>query len=481
MGEFTTAVEEEVKQFISNVLCIDDEIVYESREIKPEAASLVEPGRGNPVSAEDDQGTGYPVRGQQLRADLMIAEFAKAGILCTPLNPRHIVESYIDAVIAKADVIILDWEINLPGLPGDQPAENYCLTIMKKLKAQDRFRLVIIYTGAGAEDIESEINKICPMTSSTNLVWEIWGKPDSFRRKNTTNYEELPLRIIQKFAAENSGILPAAVLRSLTGIRETSFRLLNTFTKDLDKALLYHRMLIPNPEDAEEFCRDIIADEFLGIIKDADPGKYISMASIEKYIAEKNPRFLASENPNVYYGSEDIKRFLTTKLTDEEVKKIHSGSKIDDAEILKRFSAISTTGTSKNSFLQLGCILEIKGKTSRYYLCLQPPCDSVRIKGWTRFIFCGLKLDSPSNISFYINNEKGNKAFKIDYRSKYVFVFKGNGKISLNTPLVSKEGEEFSCIGQLKPMFAQKIANEFAASISRVGIDQFEWLRLKGR
>jgi hypothetical protein len=155
------------------------------------------------VSAEDDQGTGCPVRGQQLRADLMIAEFAKAGILCTPLNPRHIEESYIDAVIAKADVIILDWEINLPGLPGDQPAENYCLTIMKKLKAQDRFRLVIIYTGAGAEDIESEINKICPMTSSTNLVWEIWGKPDSFHRKKTINYEELPLRIIQKFAAEN--------------------------------------------------------------------------------------------------------------------------------------------------------------------------------------------------------------------------------------------------------------------------------------
>jgi hypothetical protein len=248
-------------------------------------------------------------------------------------------------------------------------------------------------------------------------------------------------------------------------------------------------MLIPNSEDAEEFCRDIIADEFLGIIKDAEPGKYISMAYIEKYIAEKEPRFLASENPDTHYAPEDMKRlFSTKKLTDEEdkqfskeAKKIHSGSKIHDEEILKRFSALSTTRTSGNSFLQLGCILEMQGKPPKYYLCLQPPCDSVRIDEGTGLIFCGLDPDPPSNISFYINTVGKNKAFRIDYRSRYVFVFKGNDKISLKAPLVSKNGEEFSCIGQLKPMFAQKIANEFATVISRVGIDQFEWLRLQSR
>jgi hypothetical protein len=132
MSEFTKIVEEEVKQFISNVLCIDDEIVYDAQDTKPkEAAVLIEPGRGNVVTGGTSE-PGIPAGGQQLRADTMIAEFAREGILCTPLNPRHITESYLDAVLAKADVIILDWEFKFPGLPGDKPAENYCLNIIKK-------------------------------------------------------------------------------------------------------------------------------------------------------------------------------------------------------------------------------------------------------------------------------------------------------------------------------------------------------------
>jgi hypothetical protein len=336
---------------------------------------------------------------------------------------------------------------------------------------------VIIYTGSGFEDIDSEIERVCPLGS--NVVWEIWGKPSSSRDGNITDYGELPLKIIKKFASENSGILPAAVLRSLSGIRSNSFRLLNAFTKDLDKALLYHRMLIPNSEDAEEFCGDIIADEFFGIIKDVYPGEYIAAKHLEKYIAEKDPKFLSSKHSETYYSQDELKRLLFTEFKKKKVEQIYWTVK--DEEMLKRFSAISTTKTSLNSFLQLGCVLEMRGEPPEYYLCLQPPCDSVRIDGWTNFIFCGLENNPISNISFYINDGKDNKSFKIDYRSKYIFIFSGKDKISLAGTLVSKNKEEFTCIGQLKPMFAQKIANEFAAHISRVGIEQFEWLRKKGR
>jgi hypothetical protein len=479
MSEFTKIVEEEAKKFISNVLCIDDEIVYDEQDAKPEAAVLVEPRRGALISLEDDFESRPPVGGQKLRANLMITEFAKAGILCTPLNPRYITEAYLDAVLAKADVIILDWEFKFPGLLRDKPAENYCLNVIRKLIGQDRFRLVIIYTGAGSEDIDSEMEEACPLGS--NVVWEIWGKPSSLRKGSTTDYGELPLKIIKKFAAENSGILPAAVLRSLTGIRENSFRLLNAFTKDLDKALLYHRMLIPNSEDTEEFCGDIIADEFLGILKDADLGKYISTEYCEKYIAEKEPKFLSSKNPDTCYSQDELKRFLATKPDDKDVKRICANIKNDDEEMLKQFSALSTTRKSGNSFLRLGCILELKSEPPEYYLCLQPPCDSVRIKDRASFIFCGLEYNPVSNISFYINDGKENKSFKIDYRAKHVFIFYGKDKIRLDGTLVSENKEEFTCIAQLKPMFAQKIANEFAAYISRIGIDQFEWLRLKGK
>jgi hypothetical protein len=480
MNEFTKIVEKEAKHFISNVLCIDDEVVYDSQDVEPEVVELVEPGRENLVPGEDDSVPGTSVGRRQLRADLMIAAFAREGILCTPLNPQHIDKSDLDAVLAKADVIILDWEIILPGLPADKPASDYCLQIIEELKKQDRFRLVIIYTGAGDEDIASEIDKICPKKTKTNIVWEIWGKPNSLRKGDKVDYEKLPLEIIKKFAGENSGILPAAVLRSLTGIRENSFRLLNTFTKDLDKALLYHRMLIPNSDDAEKFCRDIIADEFLGILNDLDPGQYINDEYAVKYIDEKKPEFLISKNPKTSYSQDKIKHFLSAEIDKKDVNKIISGSKLYDEDMLKRFSVISTTRTLKNSFLQLGCVLKRQAESSEYYLCLQPPCDSVRIEEQTGFIFCGLQDNPKSNISFYINYENENIAFKIDYRSRYVFVFEGNNKISLTDVLVSKNKKEFTCIGQLKPMFAQKIANEFASGISRVGIDQFEWLRKQG-
>jgi hypothetical protein len=479
MGEFTDIVEVEARQFISNVLCIDDEIVYDSQDDGPQTSVLVEPGRGNLISAEDDSNPGIPASKRQLRADIIIAEFAKTGILCTPLNPRHIEKSYLDALIAKADVIILDWEIRIPGLPADRPAENHCLDILQKLRGLDRFRLVIIYTGAETENIETEIEKICPREPGTNTAWEIWRKPKSLFKENITNYDELPLKIIKKFAFENSGILPAAVLRSLTGIRETSFRLLTTFTKDLDTALLYHRILVPESNDSEEFCQNLIADEFLGIIKDANPGKYIGTEYMEKYIAEKPLKFLGPKDSDACYSPEELKCFLMTKLTNKEITDLYKKSKFDNEELLKRFSSISTAKSSKNSFLQLGCVLKLKEDSPKYYLCLQPPCDSVRIEEGTGFIFCGLKPNPSSNISFYLNNENEYIAFKSVYRSRHIFVFEGQGKIYLGDGLISKNGEKFTCIGQLKPMFAQKTANEFASSISRVGIDQFEWLRLK--
>ena len=75
------------------------------------------------------------------------------------------------------------------------------------------------------------------------------------------------------------------------------------------------------------------------------------------------------------------------------------------------------------------------------------------------------------------------------YKAIETFLFAGdaNGFVSQNNDgdfiTYSPEGNSIALkyICCLKPMFAQKIANNFAANISRVGIDQFEWLRLKGR
>ena len=172
--------------------------------------------------------------------------------------------------------------------------------------------------------------------------------------------------------------------------------------------------------------------------------------------------------------------------------------------MLKEFSVfVSTLDKDAVQNLHLGCVVK---KDDDYYLCLQPACDSVRIPSKESienklddnsnkkqpvpksFVF--LKLEkSEDKVDFYIQNTSEIIGLYVIYNQVENFYFSGDndGLVSLSregfyeTYSTEDASIKFSFVCCLKPMFAQKIANNFAANISRVGIDQFEWLRLKGR
>lgn len=50
---------------------------------------------------------------------------------------------------------------------------------------------------------------------------------------------------------------------------------------------------------------------------------------------------------------------------------------------------------------------------------------------------------------------------------------------SVSNIFKNKKGEEFKWICDLKTEYVQKIIHEISTTYSRIGMDQFEWLRKK--
>lgn len=176
-----------------------------------------------------------------------------------------------------------------------------------------------------------------------------------------------------------------------------------------------------------------------------------------------------------------------------------------DEKIIKLCALENARRTLKNTqndnymTLKMGTIL--KDKEENFYICLQPLCDSVRLTGESNFIFVHGK-QKKSGFNYVIeDSSNGIHKFKIDTKSKniinmsflsddmigmvkadrdddgnYIFYpdhanFDQTQRTYLSIPLY--------WVGELKLSIAQKLSNEISSNLSRVGIDQHEWMRIK--
>ncbi len=176
----------------------------------------------------------------------------------------------------------------------------------------------------------------------------------------------------------------------------------------------------------------------------------------------------------------------------EESKKVDA-----DYAILTHHKSILKPITSLPK-LTLGSV--IQGiKTKHYWVCIQQRCDSVRLEGTERrFLFLPLEgLNSDSSKSFqFITLDKvklqlQKRSFNlrtIKFKEKTgeeAIVAKQSGKDLLFEPFYweghgeykEEKDEVYRWVFDLKDLHAQRIANDFAHELSRVGLDESEWLR----
>ncbi len=534
--DFMELSTEVAKKFLHTVVFVDDRAIYEEIE---QPTELIPPKRR--AKKEEKSEERHHRNAHTLNAKIVTDEFASKGMICSVLKPIE-GESpleYVKQAAKRADVFILDWKINNDD--GKTAREIIKMLISSDNSEYSRLRLIIIYTG------EPDINSIS--VSIKENIAEDFGTDfisdennfafykGHFRiaifAKEETNVNpgceervlsivNLPERLSIEFAKITSGLVSNVAIESLSVLRDNTHLFLSNLGTEIDPPYLAHRALLPNPDDAMNHAVDIIASEFHSLLDNFEVGKKANIEAIDAWLKMKkggNPYTLIWSDMNIKLGCEEICKcqkvgidgfdwipHLGSKTKQDKFKKdaysIFTQTFCDEDENSReldyKFAILTSVknryGGDRSPILTLGTIIkketENSDESEKYWLCLQPRCDCVRIEENRNFFFIPLekvvddrKLDLVIKIDD-INYEK----LKINqnmYQSIHL-KFSSNPKeeqvvrarIEGNDFIFETiDGLVFRWVSELKNEHAQRIANNFAANFSRVGLDESEWLR----
>jgi hypothetical protein len=400
--------------------------------------------------------------------------------------------------------------------------DNGIVNISKEIKLEIQKRLSIT-----SEQITEEEEGFALVFGSMRVV--VFSKPGTknladAHKNRIVEFEELADRATSEFAIMTAGLVSNTVLHSLTQIRLNTHKLLNTFSRTLNAPYLTHRALLPNPEDAENLLSSLIANEIQGIIEESNVGFQGGIDAIREWLtSQKTPvvidfnlldqriLFDTSEKigslleKGIYRTLKDKGGFTNVvtapqqeKVIKELEKKAHSlpwtksfgqNDKTDDFSDDKfaHITVVRSYYAKSIPKMTLGTIVK-KSDNNSYWLCLQPRCDCVRIDVSRPFPFLSLKRNDQ-NFSLVISDDNGFMRFLPSYKPYAISLFtfatrpEHHGEIVADAQnssynFMDTGNIQYKWLGELKPEHAQRIANEFAANLSRVGLDESEWLRL---
>lgn len=391
----------------------------------------------------------------------------------------------------------------------------------------------IIYNEINSEKVPFELDKKeCKVQSnSIKILIRCKAKTDGedirFNQRphlkdKVLKYSELPDFVLKEFTEMTNGLLSNFALLSLTTIRRNSHKILSLFSKDLDSAYLGHKALLPIQNESESLLRDLFCDTISDLLNNESISAKIQEDLIKNWIISniKNEKFY----PGVNFFQRTPE--LVSSLLDSKIEKIElrimelfKGTKLTNAEkkqyitnitplflnldkhqntdsINKKFAILSQYKSlflpqSISPKLTLGTVIRSTKLPEQCFICIQQKCDSVRLdKNKSRkFLFLPLTVDnnkfdiitpdgiklklqkksfSLRTIQFECNNDEGVIKAEMNGDSKYIF------KQIYNT----EADEQFEWLLDLKDLHSQRIVSNYAAELSRVGIDQFEWLRM---
>ncbi|MEZ4829182.1 MAG: response regulator receiver domain [Bacteroidia bacterium] len=495
--------------------------------------------------------------------------FANSQKVCAVYRPETLQDINNLALLAKkADVTVLDWRIEITEEDvadenGEEDAEDidprgtHTLKIIREilsdpLTGKGSLKLILIYTGETnlpgitdtihenlqEQNIENVEKRDCTVFTENIRIIVLakqTGGEDQYKhnpelKNKIVSYEALPDYILTQFTDMTSGLLTNFVLQSLTAIRANTFRLIKLYEKELDAPFVMHRILLPNPEDAEEQLIETLTlsiEALLNYQKTADvvshdrvfdwldtrilANKKISIRGKDLVVDtafikdwEDNGFVEACKKKWIASNFGDVSKKLINEFEDKERKELHKEGSVylreenEPSDIDSKFSILTHHRSnlkqpSSAPRLTLGTLIkqehsgDDKGQKERYYLCIQARCDSVRVDALRKFLFLPLeKVESHSKFHFVVEENEFTKlrivkeAFELrtikfnpNAKHQVVLANESNGKYFFE----SNHGERFQWLADLKEAHAQREVNNFAAKISRVGLDESEWLR----
>ena len=335
------------------------------------------------------------------------------------------------------------------------------------------------------------------------------GRPPDQVEKAEIAEKDLAERIVQEFAAMHQGILPSMALDGMAAVRTSSKKILDKFRSDMDGAFLVHRGLIYPDDDAFEQILELLAEEALAVMSDAqlepEHAKRLADEAIDSLKIKVDWKPKEGRPPAaagvlavklLKEGKSKISKDFDLDKTSLEALHRYLDTKNDSAD--KRLAALYNVRTQyqRRRDLCFGTIVRRKVDTDwEYSLCLMPLCDGVRLSTANnkvyQFPFWKLRTDNAGSPSkgmvielplsegfkqFFSLGKPRDQMWMTAFKaspSKTVAAIEDGGKF-----IYHGESIELEWIARLKPSHAQRIAHDIGSSFSRVGVLEAEWLRL---
>jgi len=470
----------------------------------------------------------------------------------------------IMAASIPADIVIIDWYLRdknpaltkrvLTAIAERDAAEKGHLRLICVYTGQTDIEVVtmdsaaaLLAGGLNSDKIDTEAG--CAYGSHHCLL--VLNKQD-------VHGAALPVKILDALTVLSDGILPAFAFAAVAAVRRNVHHIITRFSSDLDASYVANRLITDPPAEVAELLRELFiseCDTALGLEQVAD--HFLSENQIKCWFANRDQPIAARKfkaeiervtgaGKTVKEGKEidiDIKflhSLLAGGITDCSVITEHGP--IDFPESLRgkvsaalhkkedhpagerrfaRFAALkreafgNTKLTSDEKWtpsLTLGTLLcrqiELPARAEgeevktimKYYYCLSPSCDTIRIKGSERN-FLLLELEEGKGNANLIVLEKEGRQKRLFINPKPIgiqtFSFKGNeetGRVQatiieeagLSNPMFffTTTGDppiKFLWLGEVRRNRANRDMAELNRNWLRLGIKDSEYLRLAGK
>ena len=521
MNDFHNRCVEIAKRFLQTAVVVDDEAQIETFPQPHE--SLRKPGRGtstpnrNRTETETEQD-----RGHSLDARAIVDSFAEHGMICGVIAPRpdHETSNNMVPTMKRADIIVLDWQLN-----SDNGKKS--LSMLRDILQDDdeQLRLIAVYTGeenisrigqAIKEEMQRHERRFESKNGGVVLSYQhcrivIYAKSgtqlEPEMQSRSVSESDVAKRLIDDFADMAKGLLPSIALVSLAAIRENAHKVLDKFQADLDPAFLAHRACLSSPADCQQHMVSLLASELHAIMDDTVATENpAGMEAIKDWLVS------AGQNTEYKFGSDKTLSF------DEVLTVLRDGLEHEASTLNKshfKFLSSGFAGTTDNpekldsrlawmiNFrtvfnaplpkLHLGTVLRKHDGTgnTEFFLCMRPRCDSVRLKGEESFLFLPLLFDEKGNIQLVLHTDENTyRRFGVGAKSSHAsqwLLTKFSPRDEENSIIAEQDSKhffftdaernKFEWLGELKAEFAQRIAQHFALELSRVAVNNSEWLR----
>lgn len=399
-----------------------------------------------------------------------------------------------------------------------------------KNAGQDKIRVIIVYTGeTDLKKITGEIHAslndkafkfdTCKL-SSTNVCILVRAKKNGEGvqyphlpelQEMVCGYSELPDLVLEEFTKMVYGLLPNYALNAMTAIRKSTSKILGVFSREMDAAYLGHLVAIPDKEDGPRLLAEIFGGSIKELLLDSQlieenwvdewidehvpvEGRHVTIKNAVLLNREKAHRLFNSEKSSLKNKLNEV--FGETVKHEKDAPITATALFVDNAENRnKRFAELTQM---RNTFgpadspkkMNQGTIVESSGN---YYVCIQPRCDTGRInakqdgqRDECQFLF--LPLQESGNGPAVIVDDK---VLRVDNTSHHIMITAFSPNEDAHEIVFRKEGEQFLVLdkketvfewkGELKELQSQRINTAYTTELSRVGLDESEWLRLNGK